>query len=135
MRAYLITDEEIKYGNQITLQTREENTGIKDFRVETDSRMSNITQQSATGYGTLVTEQSINLTQHGHVWATQPNPNLSNFLGKTELGTLSISNNREFSSSLTGLSASTTYYYCAYAIDSDNVIYYGQVQDFSTTSN
>jgi hypothetical protein len=132
VRAYFITDETIQYSNQITMQTSIQNTELKDFRVETDSRLSNITQQSATSFGTLVTGQSVNITQYGHIWAIQPNPNLSNLLGKSELGAVSIENNRDFSGNMGNLSAGTKYYYCAYATDNQNFTYYGTVREFTT---
>ncbi len=66
------------------------------------------------------------ITQHGHVWHTSPNPDItdgttfqSTLGAKTETGT--------FSSPLTNLSASTTYYIRAYAINGAGTSYSSEV--------
>lgn len=134
VRAYMITAEEIKYGEQINFQTLQEQVGIKEFQVQTQG-FNEIKSISATAKGTLITETSINLTQYGHIWDTQATPTLTANLGKTELGALSISNNRDFVSNLTGLAPNTTYNYRAYAVDNGGAVYLGEVREFATAGN
>lgn len=133
IRAYMTTDEETKYGNQISITTEEEST-IKDFQVKTEE-FADVSNNAATAFGTLITEVSINIKEYGHLWSTQSNPNLTNHEGKTKYTDLTISNNFKFSSSITGLSAGTTYNHRAYAVDNNNVVYLGEVRPLTTAGN
>ncbi len=85
---------------------------------------------NAVAKGLIDNIGSGNITQHGHVWDTSPNPDLSDeslsktsLGGKTEAGT--------FSSQLANLNINMTYYIRAYAISSAGITYSNEVT-FST---
>jgi hypothetical protein len=131
IRAYIITAKEITYSEQISVQTKEEQIGIKDFQAITEG-LSNIKTTSATAKGRLSTEVNISLTQHGHIWDTQANPTLTANKGTTSLGALTINNARDYNSGITSLLPATQYYYRAYAVESDGTIHYGTIRTFNT---
>jgi hypothetical protein len=135
IRAYITTAEAVTYGEQLSVQTLPLQIGIKEFQAQTEG-LSNITAATATARGTLLTEVSINITQYGHLWATQNNPTLSNNIGSTNLGAIpNLSNNRDYSGNLSGLIGNTLYYYRAYAVDNTNKVYYGTIRQFRTPIN
>ncbi len=71
-----------------------------------------------------------NISQHGHVWHTSPNPDLSDgSISKSSLGEKTETG--KFSSPLTNLNANTSYYIRAYAINSSGTSYSNEVS-FST---
>lgn len=87
----------------------------------------NITASSAEGGGNISSNGGTSVTQHGVCWSTTQNPTTANShtIDGTGIGS--------FSSTLSGLNASTTYYMRAYAINSAGTAYGNQVS-FSTTS-
>ncbi|MCU0443780.1 MAG: hypothetical protein MUE85_02605 [Microscillaceae bacterium] len=132
IRAYLISETEVRYGEQLSVQTLPLQVGIKEFQASTEG-LSDIKASSATAKGKLLTEVSINLAQYGHIWATQATPTLSNNSGSTNLGALpNLSNNRDYSGAMTVLNPNTLYYYRAYAVDNTNKVYYGTIRQFTT---
>lgn len=88
----------------------------------------NITAASATGGGSISSDGGTPVTQRGVCWSTAQTPTTANSRTTDGTGTGS------FSSALTGLSANTTYYVRAYAINSAGTAYGNQVQ-FTTTSS
>ena len=96
----------------------------------TTQAVSAITDTTATGNGTVVVVGGA--TQHGHVWTTVDSPARPNLTDdaarKTTNGVPSLG---AFTSSLTGLTANTTYYVRAY-ITSSNGTTYGDIVSFTT---
>lgn len=85
------------------------------------SSISNILKTSATGGGNVTSDGGTSVTARGVCWNTSGNPTTAN--SKTSNGTGTGS----FSSSLTGLTANTTYYVRAYAENSMGTAYGTQV--------
>jgi len=92
----------------------------------TTSEVSSITQTAATGGGNVSSDGGATSTARGVCWNTSVNPVIANH--KTIDGT----GTGAFSSSITGLTARTTYYVRAYATNSAGTIYGNQV-NFTTT--
>ena len=86
----------------------------------------NITNNSAISGGSIINDGGQTITQRGVCWSTSPNPTIA-LSTKTSDG----SGSGTFSSSLTGLSASTTYYVRAYATSTSGT-WYGDEKSFTT---
>lgn len=87
----------------------------------------NITDISATTGGNITNDGGTPVTQRGIVWSASPSPTTANNSTNDGSGTGS------FTSNLTGLTASTTYYVRAYATNSAGTAY-GNELSFSTTN-
>jgi len=96
--------------------------------VVTTQAASAISASTATGNGTITDLGTSNPTQHGVCWNTSGTPTISD--SKTEDGAVSATGT--FTSSITGLSAGTTYYVRAYATNSDGTSYGSEVS-FTTS--
>ena len=119
VRAYAASDYGLTYGNEQSFTTL---TGIPEVMT---AEVTDITATTATCGGTIATDGGLAITARGVCWSTSPNPTLSDSHTADGTGTGS------FISSLTGLSASTTYYVRAYASNSLVTIYGGE-QSFTT---
>lgn len=86
----------------------------------TTSSVSSITQTTAIGGGTTVSDGGSTVTQAGLVWSTLSNPTISNNLGKTYNGWAS---GGPWTSNITGLSMGTTYHVRSYATNSIGTSY------------
>lgn len=117
VRAYATNTAGTAYGNEVTFTTN------GPPAVSTQS-VSNITNTSAIGNGTIISLGAPNPTQYGHVWSTSPNPTTA-LSTKTALGARSTTG--AFTSSITGLTAGTTYYVRAYATNSSGTAYGNEV--------
>jgi uncharacterized protein (TIGR02145 family) len=80
--------------------------------------LSSITSTTATSGGTILSNGGLNITDKGVVWSTSPNPTTS-LSTKTNDGTGSD----HFSSYITGLTSSVTYYVRAYATNAIGTAY------------
>jgi uncharacterized protein (TIGR02145 family) len=103
-------------------------TGCKggdDLPTVTTAEVTDITQSSATTGGDVEDDGGSEVTQRGVVWGTATGPTLDG--NKTSDGT----GTGAFTSSLTGLSESTTYYVRAYATNAEGTAY-GNEQTFTT---
>jgi uncharacterized protein (TIGR02145 family) len=87
----------------------------------------NITDIAATTGGNITNDGGTPVTQKGVVWSTSPNPTTANNSTTNGSGTGS------FTSNLTSLTASTTYYVRAYATNSAGTAYGNEVS-FTTTA-
>jgi uncharacterized protein (TIGR02145 family) len=86
----------------------------------------NITSISATSGGNITANGGTSVTQRGVLWSTSPNPTTANSLSNDGSGT------GNYTSTLSGLAANTTYYVRAYAINSAGTAY-GNELSFTTT--
>lgn len=83
--------------------------------------VSNITTTSTTCGGSVIDDGGANVTERGICWSTAANPTVNDSRLTSGSGTGS------FSKTLTGLSAGTTYYVRAYAINSLGTVYGNEV--------
>jgi len=113
VRAYATNGEGTDYGDEVELTTFA--TGSPTV---TTQPCDDIQSDSATGNGTLVAIGNSAVTQHGHVWATSPNPTTADF--KTTLGARGVG---VFESSLASLTPGQTYYVRAYATNTQGTAY------------
>lgn len=93
----------------------------------TTGSITDVTATSAGGGGTVTDSGSASVTARGVVWSTNQNPTTAD--NKTEDGTGTGS----FTSTLTGLTASTMYYVRAYATNSAGTAYGNEVS-FTTSA-
>ena len=121
VRAYATNKAGMVYGSEQQFIT----TGTPP--TVTTSQVTNIAQTSATSGGNVTDDGGTPVNARGVVWSTSQNPTLENNLGSTNNG----SGTGSFTSNLTGLSASTTYYVRAYATNSAGTGY-GQQVGFTT---
>jgi uncharacterized protein (TIGR02145 family) len=98
--------------------------GLPVPELTTDSIV-NVTQTSATCWGTLNADLSLNISTRGVCWSTSPDPDISNDKTADGNGTGSTA------SSLSGLTPNTVYYVRAYAIY-NSVVTYGNQLTFAT---
>ena len=108
--------------------------GVKSFTTTdlsaptvTTTNASNITSNSAVAGGNVTNDGNLTVTQRGVCWHTNPNPSLDNNLGYTSDG----SGTGSFVSNINNLSEGTTYYFRAYAINSEGTGY-GMIKEFTT---
>jgi uncharacterized protein (TIGR02145 family) len=119
VRAYAVSDYGLAYGNEQSFTT------LSGIPVVTTAEVTDVTGNSALCGGTVTDDGGLAITARGVCWSASPNPTLSDSYTTDGTGTGS------FTSSLTGLSASTTYYVRAYASNSNGTIYGGE-QSFTT---
>ena len=103
------------------------NEGSATFPVVTTNTVSDITSSTATCGGNVTSDGSAIVTERGVCWSTSQNPTISG--SKTTNG----SGTGSFTSSITGLSAGTTYYVRAYATNSAGTSYGNEVS-FTTAT-
>ncbi len=87
----------------------------------------NLTSTSATSGGKTISTSCGAITAKGVVWGTSSNPTIA-LSTKTNDGT----GTSDFVSNITGLSPNTTYYYRAYATNSNGITSYGTSSSFTT---
>jgi hypothetical protein len=113
------TDGTNKTGNTLTFTTSPASTGLPNV---TTTSISSITSTTATGGGNVTSIGGSAVTARGICWSTSQNPTVA-LSTKTSDGTGFGS----FTSSITGLTASTLYYVRAYATNSSGTAYGSQV--------
>jgi uncharacterized protein (TIGR02145 family) len=123
VRAYATNSEGMAYGAQVQFAT------ISGANIPTIStkEISNITQNTASGGGNVSDEGSSSVVARGVCWSTSQNPTIAGSHTNDGSGT------GQFTSSITGLNANTTYFVRAYATNSEGMAYGAQVQ-FATIS-
>lgn len=114
-------------GNNLSNERQTTITPILGASIITKSP-SNITFNSAVSGGNITSDGGSPVTARGVCWSTNSSPTIAN--NKTTDG----SGSGSFTSSLTGLTANTTYYVRAYATNSQGTAYGGQLY-FSTTAS
>ncbi|HRZ42859.1 MAG TPA: FISUMP domain-containing protein [Bacteroidales bacterium] len=88
--------------------------------------VSNISQHTASSGGNITSDGGATITSRGVCWSTSPSPDINDDTTSNGTGTGS------FTSNITGLNPSTTYYVRAYAVNSAGTAYGNQV-DFTTS--
>ncbi len=122
VKAYAINNSGTAYGNEVSFVT----TGASLPSVSTGNS-SNITLNSATVSGNVTSDGGSTVTSRGICYNTMPNPTINNNVVNSGSGT------GNFSSNLTGLSASTLYYARAFATNAVGTEY-GDVITFTTNT-
>ncbi|MBI4944971.1 MAG: hypothetical protein HY840_01065, partial [Bacteroidetes bacterium] len=89
--------------------------------------ISNITTNSASSGGNITTDNGLSVTARGVCWSTSSNPVATGSHTSDGTGT------GNFTSSITGLSAATTYYVRTYATNLQGT-YYGNQLNFNTSA-
>lgn len=117
IRAYATNSAGTAYGNEISLTTLQ----IVGSPVLTTTTANNITQTTAQSGGVISADGGATVTARGICWNTSQNPTIAN--SKTSDGT----GTGTFTSSLTGLTANTTYYLRAYATNSAGTAYGNEI--------
>ena len=106
----------------------EDTTGVQSLPVVTTTPVINITEFGMVSGGNITEGGSSNVTARGVCWATVPNPETS------DNHTFDGSGSGSFTSNLSGLTASTTYYLRAYATNSSGTSYGNEVTVTTTPS-
>lgn len=119
MCAYAKNNKGVAYGSVKTFTTS------NGMPVVTTSNLTNISSTTATGGGNVTSDGGFTVTARGVCWSTTQNPTINNSHTSSGSGTGS------FVSTLTGLSANTTYYVRAYATNSMGTSY-GAQMSFTT---
>jgi uncharacterized protein (TIGR02145 family) len=121
VRAYATNNITTVYGTQLTFTT------LTTLATLTTTALANINAISATGGGNISNDGGATVTSRGVCWSTNQNPDITN--NKTSDG----SGSGSFTSSIIGLSPGITYYFRAYATNSNGTSYGPQIT--STTSS
>lgn len=119
VRAYATNSEGTAYGAEVTFM-------MPNLPTVTTAEVSNVTANTATSGGNVTAGGDMNVTARGVCWSASPNPTVGDSHTTDGSGTGS------FTSHITGLSATTTYYVRAYATNSAGTTYGDQVS-FTTT--
>ncbi|MCK5147571.1 hypothetical protein KAR48_12510 [bacterium] len=120
VRTYATNSTGTSYGANVEFTTTD---GLPEV---TTSSITQITHNSASGGGTVTNDETLNVTARGVCWSTSTDPTTSNSHTTDGAGEGS------FTSSLSGLQSSTTYYVRAYATNA-NGTKYGDNKQFTTT--
>lgn len=126
-RAYAYNSEGYSYGDEVEFQT------LGDMPVVSTNNPTNITQTTVLGHGEVTDQGASAISERGFVWSTtsQGNP------GNTTPGSSAYSDSvnetgtfgeGSFSLTLNILNSETTYYYRAYALNTDGYAYGSEVE-------
>ncbi len=121
IRAYATNSIGVAYGNELTFTT----TSAITLPTVTTTTVTNITSATATSGGNITSDGGATVTVRGVCWSINQNPSL------TDSHTTDGTGTGTFISTITGLTASTTYYVRAYATNSVGTAY-GNQQSFTT---
>jgi hypothetical protein len=123
VRAYATNSAGTTYGNQVQFTTNSD-----QMPTVTTAEIINVTTTTATGGGNVTAQGTSSVTARGVCWSTSANPSVANSHTTNGSGT------GNFTSDITGLTASTLYYVRAYATNNTGTAYGNQVQ-FTTNSD
>ena len=122
VRAYAINGQGVAYGNEVGFVALD---GLSEV---TSSSITDITSNSARGYGYVVSQGGSAVTDRGFCWSTEHNPTVT---GNHVSGGSGQGN---FTCEMSGLAPGTLYYARAYAINSQGTSY-GEELNFTTLAN
>ncbi len=117
VRAYAKNSAGVSYGNEVDFTTAQ-NVSAPSV---TTTQVTNVQQTTATGGGNVTNSGGATVTERGICWSTSHNPTTSGSHANSGTGTGS------FTVNMTGLTANTTYYVRAYAINSAGTSYGSEV--------
>jgi len=115
IRAYATNLNGTVYGNQLSFTTDD---GIP---VLTTTEINDITATTATSGGTITDDGGLEITVRGVCWSTTANPTI------TDSHTTDGTGTGTFTSNLTGLNATTTYYLRSYATNIIGTVYGNEI--------
>ena len=118
VRAYATNTDGTAYGAQVSFTT------LNGLPVLTTLNATGTTPNSATLGGNITNVGTPAYTERGVVFATTEKPTVENCLKKIQI---SGSGTGNFTEIVTGLTPNTTYYVQAYAINTDDTAYGGQI--------
>jgi uncharacterized protein (TIGR02145 family) len=121
LRAYAINSVGSTYGDEVNFTTLEGNINIAT------SIITNVTPTSVTTGGLISGDGCVPVTERGVCWKTSPNPTIENSHTHDGSGLCS------YTSNLTGLIPSTTYYIRSYATNMAGTNYGNQVITTTTS--
>lgn len=142
VRAYATTNSGVMYGEEKDFTTLSEGGGNNgggnnggggnggddtSFSVSTHG-VTEITATTAQCGGVVTCNGNVTISARGVCWSTSPNPTIA------QAHTTDGQGAGSFTSTLTGLSANTTYYVKAYAQSGSDIVY-GTEMNFSTTES
>ena len=116
VRAYAINSAGTAYGNQVSFTTE-----ALQVPILTTTAVTSVTLTTAVSGGNITSDGGGIVTARGVCWSTSPNPTTA------ASSTTDGSGTGVFTSNLTGLSPSTTYYVKAYAVNSEGTAYGNEV--------
>ena len=122
VRAYATNSGGTAYGNQITF------SALPILPTISTTTLSAITRNTASSGGTISSDGGATITAKGVCWSTSPNPTIA-LTTKTNNGTGTAT----FTSSITGLLPTTTYYVRAYATNSVGTSYGNEINFITAT--
>ena len=103
------------------------NYGTEELPTVTTNSVTSITKNSAVCGGNVTSDGGATVTQRGVCWSTSQNPTTN------DNKTIDGSGTGSFTSNMSGLTAGTTYYVRAYAVNSQGTAY-GTQKTFTTTT-
>ena len=124
VRAYATNENGTSYGEQKSFTTLQN----IELPTVTTTIVTNVTSTTATSGGNVTDDGGATVTARGVCWSTSPDPTIDD--NKTTDG----NGTGAFTSQLTNLTHSTTYYIRAYATNSEGTSY-GEQRYFSTLSD
>ncbi|MDB0027359.1 hypothetical protein N9D80_02235 [Flavobacteriales bacterium] len=125
VRAYAKVNDTILYAENISIETE----WAGDVPLIQTGNAGSITSSGANILGVIVEQGQSSVIRYGHCWSKSTEPIISD----NNLEVYGGSTIDTFSTSLTGLSSNTKYYYRAYA-ENNQGLAYGSEQFFSTTN-
>lgn len=128
VRSYVTNSRGTSYGNELQFTVTNDNVVTINLATISTDNATSITQTSATISSDVISDGGATVTERGIVFSTSTNPTLTD-TKLTNTGTgIGI-----YSTNMTNLSPSTTYYVKAYAINSKGTAYSNQIS-FTTSA-
>jgi hypothetical protein len=124
LRGYIMDDNAVAYGNEVSLTTSSQVVSLPTVGT---TPLTSITQTTVLGGGSVTSDGGAVVTMRGLCYDINPNPTTSNLNIQCGSGTGS------YAAVLNGLTAATSYYVRAYAINSNGTAYGNQLT-FKTAS-
>lgn len=116
VRSYATNSAGTSYGNELSFTTL---SSLSTPAIVTNA-VTNIVNTSATGSGTISAWGGSTITDRGVCWSTSHNPTLGTAIDYNSAG---AGGEGTFTAPIGGLTLGTTYYVCAYAINSSGTSY------------